>query len=587
MKNKQILSLFLLGMTLGINGYAQQVSQREAVQAAINTIRYEKNGDANRQVDTVFAKIMKNDTLMYEVLFDDGNIVLLAGNKACIPVLGIILLEATDTNSISSVVDTNSIFAGGDNVPDGLIDFLDDYEQQITYCFRNNITGYYSRLWQQLQTYDSNLLRSGPKVDPLLTTEWGQMESNDKGYYQPAYCAYNALVTESSCQNALCSYCPAGCVAVAMGQIMKFWNHPDENPQQNLQFDWNNMPNALFFHNNSNYNVEERAVATLLRNCGQQSKTTYCRSHYPCGSSASPDTACLALRGYGYADAVLLQRSDYPVWILRIKSEIENGNPLFYCGGNKAGNKAHAFVCDGYKTTICGYKFHFNWGWNGRKDSWFVLDKLTPDGLNYSYYHCAIFNLYPTACFSNIIRERDTVFSVGTIKNYAAKENIRNNGYTYIINNNASIHLQAGEEILLTNGFYAALGSDFQATIAPCSSAATSFPNHLADGITDDNPLDTLPAPKSLQTEVSPADDAALTVYPNPTDDLLFVELRGAGIANVALYDLQGRAVETLRATSLQDGTATLDVKSLPAGVYVLRVKDAEGREYQQKVVRR
>ncbi|MBQ6157026.1 MAG: T9SS type A sorting domain-containing protein [Bacteroidales bacterium] len=42
-----------------------------------------------------------------------------------------------------------------------------------------------------------------------------------------------------------------------------------------------------------------------------------------------------------------------------------------------------------------------------------------------------------------------------------------------------------------------------------------------------------------------------------------------------------------MRATSLQDGTATLDVKSLPAGVYVLRVTDAEGREYQQKVVRR
>ena len=92
---------------------------------------------------------------------------------------------------------------------------------------------------------------------------------------------------------------------------------------------------------------------------------------------------------------------------------------------------------------------------------------------------------------------------------------------------------------------------------------------------------------RAKHTATDIADETALTVYPNPTDDLLFVELRGAGIANVALYDLQGRVIETLRATSLQDGTATLDVKSLPAGVYVLRVKDAEGREYQQKVVRR
>jgi hypothetical protein len=92
---------------------------------------------------------------------------------------------------------------------------------------------------------------------------------------------------------------------------------------------------------------------------------------------------------------------------------------------------------------------------------------------------------------------------------------------------------------------------------------------------------------RAKHTATDIADETALTVYPNPTDDLLFVELRGAGIANVALYDLQGRVVETLRATSLQDGTATLDVKSLPAGVYVLRVKDADGREYQQKIVKK
>ena len=586
MKNKQILSLFLLGMTLGINGYAQQVSQREAVQAAINTIRYEKNGDANRQVDTVFAKIMKNDTLMYEVLFDDGNIVLLAGNKACIPVLGIILLEATDTNSISSVVDTNSIFAGGDNVPDGLIDFLDDYEQQITYCFRNNITGYYSRLWQQLQTYDSNYLRNGIEVGPFISTKWGQSESNDKRASDRDPYAYNALVSENGLH---CDKCLAGCVAVAMAQIMKVWDYPKGNPQRCLEFNWSNMPNALLLQDNSNYNVEKLAIAYLLRDCGQLANMHYCSNHVNCGSGSVIDSACQALRMYGYSDIFPLQRSEYPGWIPLLIDELDNERPIDYFGKNGLGYGGHSFVCDGYKERplLGGYKFHFNWGWNGKKDGWFVLDKLTPGNHNFSFTHQAIFNIYPTGCYLNIVMKCGKFFSSGMVEEYTAIDSFQNDGYAYIIGNNASIHLQAGEEILLTNGFYAALGSDFHATIAPCSSAATSFPNHLADGITDDNPLDTLPAPKSLQTEVSPVDDDALTFYPNPTDDLLFVELRGAGIANVALYDLQGRVVETLRATSLQDGTATLNVKSLPAGVYVLRVKDAEGREYQQKVVRR
>ena len=79
-----------------------------------------------------------------------------------------------------------------------------------------------------------------------------------------------------------------------------------------------------------------------------------------------------------------------------------------------------------------------------------------------------------------------------------------------------------------------------------------------------------------------------LTVYPNPTDDVLFIELRGgAEIANVALYDLQGRIVTGVLDTPQQGGTATITVKSIPAGVYVLQVTDADGKDYHHKIVRK
>ena len=76
-------------------------------------------------------------------------------------------------------------------------------------------------------------------------------------------------------------------------------------------------------------------------------------------------------------------------------------------------------------------------------------------------------------------------------------------------------------------------------------------------------------------------------VHPNPTDDLLFVELsNGAEIANIALYDLQGRVVGANNHSPLQtDATATLSLKSIPAGVYLLRVTDTDGREYHRKIV--
>ena len=81
--------------------------------------------------------------------------------------------------------------------------------------------------------------------------------------------------------------------------------------------------------------------------------------------------------------------------------------------------------------------------------------------------------------------------------------------------------------------------------------------------------------------------ERSVSLYPNPTDDILYIELSNAGIANVALYDLQGRVVETLRATSLQGGTATINMHNIPAGVYILHVTDGDGKEYRQKVVRR
>ena len=77
-------------------------------------------------------------------------------------------------------------------------------------------------------------------------------------------------------------------------------------------------------------------------------------------------------------------------------------------------------------------------------------------------------------------------------------------------------------------------------------------------------------------------------VWPNPADEILFVKLEGGmEIANAELYDLQGQKVGANNYSSLQTGTATLNVKSLPAGVYVLRVTDADGNIYHHKIVKK
>ena len=88
---------------------------------------------------------------------------------------------------------------------------------------------------------------------------------------------------------------------------------------------------------------------------------------------------------------------------------------------------------------------------------------------------------------------------------------------------------------------------------------------------------------------MSAVDEAALTVYPNPAGDLLHIELtNGVGIASVALYDLQGRVVTGTHAGAPQPGTTTtVNLRNVPAGVYLLRVRDAEGKEYMRKIVKK
>ena len=107
------------------------------------------------------------------------------------------------------------------------------------------------------------------------------------------------------------------------------------------------------------------------------------------------------------------------------------------------------------------------------------------------------------------------------------------------------------------------------------------FDTSLPDGDTTDT--------RAKRTAMDTDNDATLSVYPNPTDDVLFIELSGgAGIANVALYDLQGRVVRMPQSNSLKSGgTTTVNVNNIPAGVYILRVTDANGKAYHQKIVRK
>jgi hypothetical protein len=65
-------------------------------------------------------------------------------------------------------------------------------------------------------------------------------------------------------------------------------------------------------------------------------------------------------------------------------------------------------------------------------------------------------------------------------------------------------------------------------------------------------------------------------VYPNPTDGIFRIE--GVIANEVQVYNALGQMVKTVR------GTNEVDLSGLVDGVYLVRIADAEGKVYTNKI---
>jgi hypothetical protein len=72
---------------------------------------------------------------------------------------------------------------------------------------------------------------------------------------------------------------------------------------------------------------------------------------------------------------------------------------------------------------------------------------------------------------------------------------------------------------------------------------------------------------------------AAPEIFPNPAQDWMMLRLSKGGEASVAVYDMQGRYLLQQKAS----GNSRLDLRSLPAGTYLIRVMAADGSCQRQR----
>ncbi len=207
-------------------------------------------------------------------------------------------------------------------------------------------------------------------IAPLLTTRWNQDAP------------YNDEAPEVGGAKA-----PTGCVATSFAQVMNYFKYPakgkgtirynDNGVTRTLQltrqsFDWDNMLNEYL---PGSYNeAQAAAVAYLMKACGYGVEMSYGRDS---SGAQSYKIVNAAIDHFKYdAGMQYVERQFYsPVaWTQMIYDNLKNCGPVIYDGSSNSGG--HSFVCDGYDGN--GY-FHFNWGWGGVSDGYYLLDALNPE----------------------------------------------------------------------------------------------------------------------------------------------------------------------------------------------------------------
>lgn len=297
------------------------------------------------------------------------------------------------------------------NPYNGAMYMLETYKNSISYAIEKQIaaTPEIASEWEMLRTYGRLSNRKEGVVGPLVQTKWNQ--NSPYNLYAPP--------TQGG-HSGSGGRCYAGCVATAMGQLMKFWNAPIQGEGSHgyncigyaptyynygyqyanfgeTTYQWDLMPLSL-----SNATQEQiEAVATLLYHCGVATDMTFDWD----GSGTFSDIVPGAMASYfDYDYCVKRNRSSYslPNWINLLKTEFDLGRPVYYSGQSSEGG--HAFVCDGYDENDM---MHFNFGWSGSDDDFYVVDAI-----DYSSSAAAIFNFVPSFVYNGTAQAPTNVTAV-------------------------------------------------------------------------------------------------------------------------------------------------------------------------------
>ena len=297
------------------------------------------------------------------------------------------------------------IVSGDDRAKDilafgeGSLNGLNDLPEAVQYFL--NI---YQKQMEYLQAHPGMFVAKrsatrGVSVEPMLQTAWAQ----DKPY-------------NKQCPKVGNTYCKVGCTAVALAQVMRYWEYPTTSPALpayicedshinvpalgEYTFDWNNMWDTYYDVDLDRLpQVNEDAIAYLMRYVGQAEKVDYNTNQT---GTRNPEILT-AIQTFGFdEDARIVKKCDSPdtpeelaahdyteeeyyndaEWAEAIQAELRAGRPLIYCAYDMSSDSTslggHAFNVDGYDAENDMY--HVNFGMNPSLNTYYALNAFSTDG---------------------------------------------------------------------------------------------------------------------------------------------------------------------------------------------------------------
>ena len=233
-------------------------------------------------------------------------------------------------------------------------------------------------------------------VEPLIKTQWSQ------GAPYNGMCPIDPVSGER---------CLTGCNATALAQILNYYRWPanghgeHHNCKDTLlyvnfdvsTYDWDN---TLTQYSSTCPTDKEETISKIMYDCGIAIDTEY----MPDGSAAYITMYKKALTTYfdykptaryvGLNDLTDVEDPD-SAWRDMLRTELDAGRPVGYCGSDSRLMVGHTFICDGYDDAG---RFHYNFGWGGYLDGYYLattVDLRPQDTDCYDNYIGAVIGIEP------------------------------------------------------------------------------------------------------------------------------------------------------------------------------------------------